>query len=195
MCNCRFCASVYRQRFPEDLVAKKVTSVSQATAFVQPGHIITFMPPVRVVNLLPIDMTYYFNNTDITGIIKPGETANILMVSPLIVSSIVLIVPITIFFHSLIVMQCLILKLCAQVDLSQTLELGILVENFPTCKELVIPPGTQDYQVRLQLYDTKDRLQELKVHIKAGIGGSLKVFFFCTCHHNCFTSVLVDLKV
>ncbi len=62
-----------------------------------------------------------------------------------------------------------------QADLNQTLELGVFLENFPQCKELVIPPGTMDYRVKLRLYDTKNRLLELFVHIKAGIGGSLKV--------------------
>ena len=62
-----------------------------------------------------------------------------------------------------------------QADLSQPLELGVLLENFPTCKELVIPPGTQDYRVKIRLYDTSNRLLELWVQIKAGLGGSLRV--------------------
>ncbi|XP_042155267.1 vacuolar protein sorting-associated protein 13D-like isoform X2 [Oncorhynchus tshawytscha] len=32
-------------------------------------------------------------------------------------------------------------------DTSQNLELGGLPENFPVCKELLIPPGTQNYVV------------------------------------------------
>ena len=62
-----------------------------------------------------------------------------------------------------------------QADLSQPLELGILLENFTNCKELVIPPGTQDYRVKIRLYDTANRLLELWVQIKAGLGGSLRV--------------------
>ena len=62
-----------------------------------------------------------------------------------------------------------------QADLRQALELGITLENFPTCKELVIPPGTQDYRVKLRLYDTQDRKLELCVKIKAGLGGALRV--------------------
>ena len=62
-----------------------------------------------------------------------------------------------------------------QVDVTQSLELGVTLENFATCKELVIPAGTKDYKVKLRLYDTLDRLLELWVLIRAGAGGSLKV--------------------
>ncbi len=61
------------------------------------------------------------------------------------------------------------------MDLSQPMELAMFMENFPRCKELVIPPGTVDYKVKLKLYDTQDRLLELFVWIKAETGGSLKV--------------------
>ena len=62
-----------------------------------------------------------------------------------------------------------------QADLTQPLELGLLLENFPRCKELIIPPGTCDYRVKLRIYDNIDRMLELLVNIKAGLGGSLKV--------------------
>jgi hypothetical protein len=39
------------------------------------------MPPVTVVNLLPIDLTFYFKNTDIYGNVKPGKKAQIPAVS------------------------------------------------------------------------------------------------------------------
>ncbi len=51
----------------------------------------------------------------------------------------------------------------------------MLLENYPHCKELIIPPGTQDYRVKIRLYDTAQRLLELWVQIKAGLGGSLRV--------------------
>ncbi|KAM9431610.1 intermembrane lipid transfer protein VPS13D-like isoform 3-T4 [Salvelinus alpinus] len=34
-------------------------------------------------------------------------------------------------------------------DTSQNMELGGLPENFPVCKELLIPPGTQNYVVHM----------------------------------------------
>ena len=77
----RFCVSVHRQRFPEDLPPKQVSSVRQGMVFVQPGHIITLMPPVRIVNLLPLDLNYTIKGTDIQGTIKPGKTAALSAVS------------------------------------------------------------------------------------------------------------------
>ena len=62
-----------------------------------------------------------------------------------------------------------------QADLSQALVLGVLLENFPRCMELVIPPGTVDYQVKIRLFDINDRLLNLNVRIKARCGGSLRV--------------------
>ena len=60
------------------------------------------------------------------------------------------------------------------VDLSQFLELGLQLENYPTCKELSIPPGTTDYKVKIRLYDGINRPLELVVQIKARKGGSLR---------------------
>ncbi|XP_013405463.1 vacuolar protein sorting-associated protein 13D-like isoform X2 [Lingula anatina] len=60
-------------------------------------------------------------------------------------------------------------------DISQAIELGILLENFPTCRELVIPPGVTDYLVKIRLYDTYSRLLELMVRIHARKGGALKL--------------------
>lgn len=55
------------------------------------------------------------------------------------------------------------------------MELSVTLENFAKCKELVIPPGTLDYKVRMCLYDASNFVLELQVHIKARPGGSLRV--------------------
>ena len=60
------------------------------------------------------------------------------------------------------------------IDLSQAFELGIQLENFPKCKELLIPAGTTDYNVRIRLYDSLTRPLELEVRIKARKGGSMR---------------------
>ncbi|XP_072553553.1 intermembrane lipid transfer protein VPS13D isoform X2 [Salminus brasiliensis] len=60
-------------------------------------------------------------------------------------------------------------------DTSQNLELGILLENFPVCKELLIPPGTQNYVVRMRLYDTNKRLLCLTIRIILRAQGALKI--------------------
>ncbi|XP_044308193.1 vacuolar protein sorting-associated protein 13D isoform X3 [Varanus komodoensis] len=61
-------------------------------------------------------------------------------------------------------------------DTSQNVELGVSLENFPHCKELLIPPGTQNYVVRMRLYDVKRRLLNLTIRIVCRAEGSLKIF-------------------
>ncbi|XP_047441039.1 vacuolar protein sorting-associated protein 13D isoform X3 [Mugil cephalus] len=60
-------------------------------------------------------------------------------------------------------------------DTSQNMELGVLLENFPVCKELLIPPGTQNYVVRMRLYDTNKRLFCLTIRIILRAQGALKI--------------------
>lgn len=60
-------------------------------------------------------------------------------------------------------------------DTSQNIELGVLLENFPVCKELLIPSGTQNYVVRMRLYDTNKRLLCLTIRIVLRAEGALKI--------------------
>ncbi|XP_070696419.1 intermembrane lipid transfer protein VPS13D [Pempheris klunzingeri] len=60
-------------------------------------------------------------------------------------------------------------------DTSQNMELGVLLENFPVCKELLIPPGTQNYVVRMRLYDTNKHLLCLTIRIILRAQGALKI--------------------
>ncbi|XP_058265240.1 intermembrane lipid transfer protein VPS13D isoform X5 [Hemibagrus wyckioides] len=60
-------------------------------------------------------------------------------------------------------------------DTSQNIELGVLLENFPVCKELLIPSGTQNYVVRMRLYDTNKRLLCLTIRIILRAEGALKI--------------------
>ncbi|XP_007491817.2 intermembrane lipid transfer protein VPS13D isoform X1 [Monodelphis domestica] len=61
-------------------------------------------------------------------------------------------------------------------DTSQNIELGLSLENFPLCKELLIPPGTQNYMVRMRLYDINRRQLNLTIRIVCRAEGSLKIF-------------------
>lgn len=54
--------------------------------------------------------------------------------------------------------------------------LGVSLENFPLCKELLIPPGTQNYMVRMRLYDVNRRQLNLTIRIACRAEGSLKIF-------------------
>lgn len=60
-------------------------------------------------------------------------------------------------------------------DTSQNMELGVLLESFPVCKELLIPPGTQNYVVRMRLYDTNKHLLCLTIRIILRAQGALKI--------------------
>ncbi|KAG9337681.1 hypothetical protein JZ751_028331 [Albula glossodonta] len=60
-------------------------------------------------------------------------------------------------------------------DTSQNIELGVMLENFPVCKELLIPPGTQNYVVRMRLYDVNKRLLCLTIRIILRAQGALKI--------------------
>ncbi|XP_027026540.2 vacuolar protein sorting-associated protein 13D isoform X1 [Tachysurus fulvidraco] len=60
-------------------------------------------------------------------------------------------------------------------DTSQNIELGVLLENFPVCKELLIPSGTQNYVVRMRLYDANKRLLCLTIRIILRAEGALKI--------------------
>ena len=62
-----------------------------------------------------------------------------------------------------------------QADLKKDLELGVTLDNFPQCTEVIIPPATPDYDTLLALQDYSRRPLHLLVQIKEGIGGSLKV--------------------
>ena len=73
----RFGVSVYRQYFPKIQLEQDPGRVVQY----QPGHVLTIVPPVRVENLLPIDITYYFCNTDICRVLKPGVRQPVISVS------------------------------------------------------------------------------------------------------------------
>lgn len=52
---------------------------------------------------------------------------------------------------------------------------GVLLENFPVCKELLIPPGTQNYVVRMRLYDANKHLLCLTIRIILRAQGALKI--------------------
>lgn len=42
-----------------------------------PGHTVIVLPPVSIVNLLPVEFQYYFPYTDICGSVKPGKEAQL----------------------------------------------------------------------------------------------------------------------
>ncbi|XP_060085097.1 intermembrane lipid transfer protein VPS13D-like [Ylistrum balloti] len=61
-------------------------------------------------------------------------------------------------------------------DPSQAMELGIYVENFSNCSELIVPPDTTYYKVKLRLFDCKKRKLELFVRIVSRKGGCVNLY-------------------
>ncbi|KAK3098591.1 hypothetical protein FSP39_021054 [Pinctada imbricata] len=61
-------------------------------------------------------------------------------------------------------------------DPQSDLELGVNLENFLSCRELLIPPDTIFYKVKLRLFDQKQRLLELVVKIISRMGGSVNLY-------------------
>ena len=72
----RFCVSVFRDNFPAEY-NPNTSMLKQGSLFVQPGHLITIVAPVRIVNLLPLDLKYTVKSTAITGVVKPGKIATL----------------------------------------------------------------------------------------------------------------------
>ncbi|KAL8611447.1 hypothetical protein ACOMHN_014502 [Nucella lapillus] len=130
----RFCVSILREKYPEDQTGPHGFMTTL------PGHQLTLLPPVTIINLLPLELHYYLKGTHVSGNLKPGREAAL---------------------HG--------------VDLDNNLELGIHLENFSHCRELVIPPNTARYKVKLRVYDSRNRLLELVVRICTHRGGALRL--------------------
>jgi len=75
-----------------------------------------------------------------------------------------------------------------QIDLHETMDLEVTLENFPVCRSLVVPPETSDYKTKMYLQDVEKRLLELLVIVRAGVGGSQRVNMSLCCTY--FTSIL-----
>ncbi|XP_028393538.1 vacuolar protein sorting-associated protein 13D-like [Dendronephthya gigantea] len=68
--NYRYCVSVQRDGFPvENSTAEHPLGKYEVT---QPAHTITILPPIVLVNLLPVDLSYCIRGHSIGGNIKPG---------------------------------------------------------------------------------------------------------------------------
>ena len=59
--------------------------------------------------------------------------------------------------------------------MSSKFDLGINLENFPSCKELTIPPNTHNRKVFVRIYDNQKRMLKLVVRINMVKGGAMKV--------------------
>lgn len=47
-----------------------------------PGHVLTLLPPVTLLNLLPLELHYYLKGTGVSGNLKAGKQAALHGVGP-----------------------------------------------------------------------------------------------------------------
>lgn len=66
----RFCAVIRRENYPFDRLL--VPAFSTDSIWTHPGHLITFISPMIIVNLLPYDLHYIANDVE-NGLIHPGQ--------------------------------------------------------------------------------------------------------------------------
>ena len=71
----RLCVAVRRLGYPQEAMAIGPGS----KAWVQPAHSITFLPPVTLLNLLPCQLEYKVQDTELRGAVRPGAETPLLI--------------------------------------------------------------------------------------------------------------------
>nr|CAB3267626.1 vacuolar protein sorting-associated protein 13D [Phallusia mammillata] len=112
-----------------------------------PGHTVIILPPVVISNLLPCDLSYYVKNTSVEGTLKPGMDA-----TPHVVS-----------------------LLADEDNQPQSLIIGCLLENFKSCRELIVPATIKNFQMRMLIKDYNDQTLILNVRILWRLNCSVKI--------------------
>ncbi|KAM6977932.1 LOW QUALITY PROTEIN: intermembrane lipid transfer protein VPS13D [Aplochiton taeniatus] len=147
--NFRFCVVIKKENYPDQQPAKAVSSSSSSLAALSGGTKQIYRQPGHTIYLLPTLVLANLLPCDINYYIKGTSIKGCLKPGKEAV------------LHA--------------ADTSQNMELGVLLENFPVCKELLIPPGTQNYVVRMRLYDANKRLLCLTIRIVLRAQGALKI--------------------
>ncbi|XP_022802556.1 vacuolar protein sorting-associated protein 13D-like isoform X2 [Stylophora pistillata] len=78
----RFCVAVKREGYPEDVFHPEGIQTSALNAMPQPGHTLTIMYPVMLVNLLPCELNYQVKNTPAKGNLKAGKSVPLYTADP-----------------------------------------------------------------------------------------------------------------
>ena len=73
----RCCVSVQRDGFPVENSSERPESLG----VIQPAHTLTILPPIVLVNLLPIELSYCIRGYSLNGNIKPGRLSPIYKVT------------------------------------------------------------------------------------------------------------------
>jgi vacuolar protein sorting-associated protein 13D len=71
LCLFRYCVSVQREGFPAENIAEQPDNYDVT----QPAHTLTILPPIVLVNLLPVELSYCIRKHSLSGNIKPGRVS------------------------------------------------------------------------------------------------------------------------
>jgi len=160
---------IKKENYPDQQPAKRQMSGGAQQIYRQPGHTVYLLPTMVLHNLLPCDLNYYIKGTSIKGALKPGKEA-VLHSADTSQNMELGEEPQSLMDDSFLKMVLVLTRSGYDVCSS-----GVLLESFPVCKELLIPPGTQNYVVRMRLYDTNKRLLCLTIRIILRAQGALKI--------------------
>ncbi|ELT97897.1 hypothetical protein CAPTEDRAFT_149660 [Capitella teleta] len=143
----RFCVSVYRQHFPLDPPPPKAAA-----------HALTpsadFCQPGHVITLVPPVQVENLLPVDIGYILRNSSQ------DP----------------HARTAVKPGKCASAFNTDLSRDIRFCIHLEGFQAGEDFTIPVGIQDQFVNYEIKDFNDQLLELRVIIRIGIGGALKIF-------------------
>lgn len=157
---------IKKENYPDQQPAKSLSD-SAKQIYRQPGHTVYLLPTMVVANLLPCDIHFYIKGTSIRGSLKPGKEA--------VLHAADTSQNMELGRDSVAGVDMLNLLPAPTAHVHDVCSAGILLESFPVCKELLIPPGTQNYVVRMRLYDTNKRLLCLTIRIVLRAQGALKI--------------------
>ncbi|CAB3983690.1 Hypothetical predicted protein, partial [Paramuricea clavata] len=72
-----YCVSVQRDGFPAENIAEQPGNYDVT----QPAHTLTILPPIVLVNLLPVELSYRIRKHSLSGNIKPGRVSPVYKVN------------------------------------------------------------------------------------------------------------------
>ncbi|KAF6021741.1 hypothetical protein EB796_019945 [Bugula neritina] len=138
----RLSAMVKKEPYPEEAVME---TLGPNTLY-QPGHTVTLLPPLTIVNLLPVDLGYLVNHSTHSGKLRPGKEVVLHQVN----------------FYTILIF-------------SNSLKLDLAADGYHKGGALNINSSASDHVLNVRVYDASDRLLLLEARITRQAVGSVKV--------------------